>query len=119
MDGSAVEVETMMLSHRDDSIRKMPGAGAERYDVAAIRLKNNAHRAEILPVGVYGFGARGCASLTITSKHRAPASETFLLCLDRETSCWSVRSDEHSAPAAEPLNKQKTDVLTRARAALS
>lgn len=116
LDGSAIEVETLTLSHRDDSISKMPGAGADRYDVAAVRLKNHAHRAEILPVGVYGFGARGSASLTITSNQRAPASEAFLLRLDRETSRWSVRRDEHAAPAAEPLNKQ---TFLRVIAALS
>lgn len=82
MDGSGVEVQQAIIFLSDESIQILPENHISQYNIASIKMKNSDRYAELKPVDVYGGGARGWASLIVTSPRRAPSSEIFQLRLD-------------------------------------
>jgi hypothetical protein len=95
VNGSGVSVTVSEVDFQDDTLSMMQGSirNLSRYRNVTLKITNDNKTASLTPLGVYGGGAVGWASLVIDNPSRAPRQERFLLRLNREDNVWSIRPD--------------------------
>lgn len=95
LDGSGVEVTVADISFQDDTLITMEERirNLSYYTNVIMKIKNNNKTATISPLGVYGGGAVGWASLLIDNPSQAPRQEKYILRMSGEDNTWSIRQD--------------------------
>jgi hypothetical protein len=95
VNGSTFSVTVSEVDFQDETLLMMQDSvrNFSRYRNVTLKITNNNKTALLAPLGVYGGGAVGWASLLIDNPSRAPRQERFLLRLNREDNVWSIRPD--------------------------
>lgn len=95
LDGSGVEVTITDIDFQDETLITMEERirNLSHYSNVIMKIKNNNKTAVISPLGVYGGGAIGWASLIIDNPSQAPRQEKYILRMSDEDNTWSIRQD--------------------------
>lgn len=85
LDGSGVDVVRGTTDLHDASVDNVlrHDTPLNRYSVADVLMTNGSKKARITPKFLYGFGVKGCLSLTIDNSSRAPRQKKFSLFMQR------------------------------------
>lgn len=97
-DGSGVEVTVSMRCLQDlSTVGVSLSSGAFRYDIATLRLQNDARSVSILPEQLYQNGQKGCVTMTVNAPGRVPSRQRFYLSMEPEGGWYIQHEDQAKA----------------------